>query len=86
MFIICSLYFLAIQLAAAVTNEPVWSTSAYFRAGNEYVISTKTGSDQTPQYTFTFSSALSGVPNLGYGIKNYEGKAYLIAGYDYLGQ
>jgi hypothetical protein len=27
---------------------------------------------------FTFSSALSGVPNLAYGIKNYRGKNWLI--------
>lgn len=86
MIIICSLYFLGAQLVAAVTNDPIWSTSNYFRAGNENVINTVTGSDQTPTYTFTFSSALSGVPNLGYGIKKYEGKFKLSVGYDYLGQ
>ena len=27
---------------------PVWLTSEFFRAGNEYVINTRTGNDQTP--------------------------------------
>jgi len=56
------------------SSQPVWLVSPYFRAGNQAVISTLTGNNTTPQYTFTFSSALSGIPNLGYGIKNYRGK------------
>ena len=58
------------------TAQPVWLTSNYFRAGNEDVISGSSANSQ-PSYTFTFSSALSGVPELGYGIKNYEGDDYL---------
>ena len=30
----------------------------------------------TPTYTFTFSSPLPGIPNLAYGIKDYEGDDY----------
>ena len=30
-----------------------------------------------PTYTFTFSSPLSGMPELGYGVKDYEGNDYL---------
>ena len=30
-----------------------------------------------PTYTFTFSSPLTGIPELGYGIKNYEADDYL---------
>jgi hypothetical protein len=48
------------------------------------VISTLTGNTSTPTYTFTFSSALSGVPNLAYGIKNYRGKNLIILGNDTL--
>ena len=58
--------------------QPVWVTSNYFRAGNEAVINSLTGSSVTPMYTFTFSSALPGIPNLGYGIKNYEGTSAFI--------
>ena len=53
--------------------EPVWVTSNYFRADNQAVISTLTGSNVKPTFRFTFSSPLPGMPNLGYGIKNYEG-------------
>lgn len=55
------------------TAEPQWLTSPFFRAGNEAVIRTLTGNNTTPTYTFTFSSALPGLPNLAYGIKNYRG-------------
>ena len=70
--IIFCFYTLAFSNSCLVTNN-------YFRAGNEDVISTLTGSDANPvpSYTFTFSSALTGVPELGYGIKNYEGDDYL---------
>jgi hypothetical protein len=53
---------------------PTWLTSPYFRAGSQAVITTLTGNDQTPVFTFTFSSPLTGIPNLAYGIKNYRGK------------
>ena len=57
------------------TSQPTWVTSPYFRAGQEAVISTYTGSNQYPfrAYTFTYSSALPGVPNLAYGIQGYKG-------------
>jgi hypothetical protein len=60
------------------TSSPQWLTSSYFRAGNEAVIQTLTGNNTTPTYTFTFSSALPGLPNLAYGIKNYRGISYFI--------
>ena len=53
--------------------DPIWITSPYFRANNEPVINVLTGSSSTPRYTFTFSSALPGLPNLAYGIKGYKG-------------
>ena len=60
-----------------LSAAPEWLTSTYFRANNEDVIATLTGSSSTPTYTFTFSSALPGVPNLAYGIKNYMGNDYM---------
>ncbi len=66
------------------TSQPQWLSSPFFRAGNEAVISTLTGKDKTPTYTFTFSSALPGLPSLAYGIKNYRGIFNLILGNDYL--
>ena len=56
-----------------VATDPEWVTSPFFRAGDESVISTLTGNDKKPTHTFTYSSALPGVPNLAYGIKRYRG-------------
>jgi hypothetical protein len=56
------------------STGPTWLPSPYFRAGNNRVITTKTAAGQQTYYTFTFSSALSGIPNLAYGVKNYRGK------------
>ena len=55
------------------TIAPTWLSSPYFRAGNNKVINKNTGNSSTPTYTFTFSSALTGIPNLAYGVKNYRG-------------
>ena len=60
-------------LAAYNSAEPIWLVSPYFRAGNNQVISTTTGAGTKPTYTFTFSSPVSGIPNLAYGVKNYRG-------------
>jgi hypothetical protein len=62
-----------IHVNSLATQSPTWITSNYFRAGNEAVIKTLTGNTSTPNWTFTFSSALNGYPNLAYGIKNYRG-------------
>ena len=63
------------QFKSYTSNAPTWLTSPFFRAGQEEVISTFTGSSQYPfrSYTFTYSSALPGVPNLAYGIQKYRG-------------
>ena len=55
---------------------PTWLTSPYFRANNEGVIQTLTGAGVAPNYTFIFSSNLTGLPNIAYGVKGYEGKLY----------
>ena len=69
---------LCCQLVSAYTTDlPIWVTSPLFRAGHNAVISSFTGSGTNPQYIFTFSSPLSGVPNLAYGIKGYRGTTFL---------
>lgn len=77
MKVLLTLFCLVKVMFSYLSAAPVWLTSNFFRAGNEDVIATLTGSDKTPEYTFTFSSALPGVPNLAYGIKNYIGNDYL---------
>lgn len=77
-FSLCS-FFISIHLVLTVSlYQPQWLTNNYIRAGNENVINTLTGSNMTPKYTFTFTSPLSGIPNLGYGIKAYQGRNILI--------
>ena len=71
------LVFVLWQATAYLTQAPVWLTSPLFRAGNNEVINTFTGSGTNPQYTFHFSSSLSGIPSLAYGIKGYRGTLYL---------
>ena len=71
------LIFLLCILPQSVNGEtsvaPIWLTSNYMRAGNEDVIRVLTGEAIDPIYTFTFSSALPGIPNLAYGIRRYRG-------------
>lgn len=45
-----------------------------------------TGSGNIHSYNFPFSSNLSGIPHLGYGIKAYQGTLFFILGNDYFGQ
>lgn len=73
MFIVFLILFFIQTSFSFLTQSPIWKTSIYFRAGQENVINTLTGNDQTPNYTFTFSSALSGMPYIAYGIGKYQG-------------
>ena len=70
---IITLTFVLCLTSAYQTQSPVWLTSPLFRAGNNEVISSFTGSGTNPQYTFMFSSSLSGMPSLAYGVKGYRG-------------
>ena len=62
-----------------MTVPPAWIKSDYFRAGYEDVIDSFTdeNTNPVPSYTFTFTSALSGLPELGYGIKSFSADDYL---------
>ena len=81
LFQVFLVYQTIIHTVSIYTTPPVWVTSNYVRAGNENVIAVLTNQTTTPipNHNFTFSSPLTGTPNLGYGIKAYEG-------YDYLGE
>ncbi len=61
------------SVSSYVAVSPTWLTSPYFRASNQKVINSNTNSASTPTYAFTFSSAMTGIPNLAYGIKSYRG-------------
>lgn len=74
MYLLLFLIFLPHTIRSLYTVQPTWITSPLVRAGNRNIISTLTGNNVTPTFTFTFSSPLPGVPYLGYGIKAYEGK------------
>lgn len=58
---------------SVVQYLPTWVTSNYIRSGNQDLFTTLTGSGTVLSYLFTFSSSLSGIPHLGYGIKSYQG-------------
>ena len=77
---------LAIYCSCSQTVPPVWITSDYFQAGNADVINdpSTVGAGSRPNHTFTFNTAFSATPSLGYGIKNYEGKQKYDVGDDYL--
>jgi len=80
MLVRCFVLFVALYSVNCQLNissvSPTWITSPYFRAGNKEVITTLTGAGVQPQFTFTFSSAMAGLPSLAYGIKKYRGNPY----------
>ncbi len=58
---------------------PTWVTSPYVQAKSHRVIngdlcSCTTGNTSTPTATMNFANAFTLIPNLGYGISNYQGK------------
>lgn len=61
------------KISCIIQYPPTWLTSNYIRSGNQNLFTTLTGSTVSFTYTFPFSSNLSGIPNLGYGIKAYQG-------------
>ena len=67
-------FFTFIKFATSVTNSPIWKTSEYIQAGSYDLISSLTTSNETPTHNFTFVRAFSGIPMIGYGLRDYEGK------------
>lgn len=51
--------------------SPTWVKNAYFRSDNAKVINKNTKSGEVTTHTFLYSSSLSGVPGIAYGIKSY---------------
>ena len=72
-FLITLFSLITLTFQAYNSVAPLWLTSKFMRAGNEDVIKELTGEAIDPIYTFTFSSALPGIPNLAYGIRRYRG-------------
>lgn len=58
---------------SVIQYPPTWVTSNYIRSGNQDLFTTLTGPGTVHVYSFSFSSSLSGIPHLGYGIKSYQG-------------
>jgi hypothetical protein len=78
-FLYSLISFLFLQEINAVSVAPVWITSSYVQADSRRVIngdicSCTTGNTATPTATMTFTTAFTVVPNIGYGISNYQGK------------
>ena len=73
LFLIILFSLITLTSQTYISAVPIWLTSKFMRAGNEDVIKELTGEAIDPIYTFTFSSALPGIPNLAYGIRRYRG-------------
>lgn len=65
-------------ISSLLTVPPTWVTSPYVQADHRRVINgdacnSKTGNNTTPTGTLAFPTAFASIPNLGYGISNYQG-------------
>lgn len=67
-----------------LTYPPIWMTSPYVQASSKTVFSSYTTSGTIYTTTFTFGSAFSGLPKIGYGFKAYKGTYKFIIGDDYI--
>lgn len=77
-FYLLSFLHMAATILSQTTYPPIWVTNNYVRADNNLVIGNLTGNSSRPNHTFIFSSGFTtGIPNLGYGIKAYQGKFFL---------
>lgn len=71
---------LVVLLRISQEVAPTWVTSPFVKADWKKIISTKTGNTSTPTGSLTFSApAFTAIPNLGYGISNYDGTIYSLA-------
>jgi hypothetical protein len=73
------LVFGLIEFVKSVSVAPTWVTSPYVQANSQRIIngdicSCTTGNSSTPTATMTFVTAFTVIPNIGYGISNYQCK------------
>ncbi len=73
------LVYILIYFVQSVPVVPNWVTSSYVQADSQKIIngdicSCTTDSSLTPTATMNFATAFTLIPNLGYGISNYQGK------------
>ena len=66
------------MISSLFTVPPTWITSSYVQADSARVINgdacnCTTGNNATPTGTLNFPTAFTAIPNLGYGISNYQG-------------
>lgn len=69
--IICVLFLTRVDSYNSVS--PTWVTNNYFRAENNKVINSNTNAITTRTKTINYSSAMTGVPQLVFGMKSYRG-------------
>lgn len=68
---------------SVIQVAPTWITSSYVQASAKRIIDgdvtgVKTGNTATPTATVPFITAFAAVPNLGYGISNYQGSIFVL--------
>lgn len=71
--------FMVNTVHAVNTFVPTWVTSPYVQADSKKLIDgdvtgNTVGNNTTPTASIPFTTAFTAVPNLGYGISNYQGK------------
>ena len=73
LFNLLLLLLVACTQAAEYTQDPTWSTSSNFRAGQQQIVSSEVdqNTDPAPTYTFTFSYPFNAGndPKIAYGFK-----------------
>jgi hypothetical protein len=74
-----NIVFLATCLVSSLAQvAPTWITSSYVQAASYKIINgdacgCKTNNASTPTASITFATSFPAIPNLGFGISNYQG-------------
>ena len=76
--IVITISFVECVMSVITTVNPTWITSNFVQADSRRVIdgdacACKTGNSSTPTATMPFATAFPSIPNLGYGMSNYQG-------------
>lgn len=78
-------------LTSGLLLPPTWMSNTMVQTDRKKVINgdlcnCRTGSNANPlpSATFTFIQAFAVIPNLGYGLSDYQGRLFLILGTDTL--